>query len=229
MTWFVCAALVIVAGCYVLFPLFREPKEAPETWIFRTKRNWTACLTGKPSFTATSQDLNFEHAMGRLSDADYRRLQADYKNDAALLLQKLDQLGASEDLDNAIEKDIAARKAALFAPETGPENAFAALRAVRKSFPGKNIARIAASGFEMTKHNTASNILLLFLALPAAYAQQKGSCGRTRRERNGSIDYCPFRRIGYRRAGRRNENSENDCNRFLRDDFEWMGFPRAGG
>ena len=63
------------------------------------------------------KDLNFEHAMGRLSDADFHRLEADYKNDAALLLQKLDQLGDSKDLDNAIEKNIAARKATLFAPE----------------------------------------------------------------------------------------------------------------
>jgi hypothetical protein len=55
--------------------------------------------------------------MGRLTDADYHRLEADYKNDAALILQKLDQLGASADLDNAIEKDIAARKDALSVPQ----------------------------------------------------------------------------------------------------------------
>jgi hypothetical protein len=117
MTWFLCAALVLVAGCYVLFPLFREAKGAPvldlpdETELDRL-------LERKAVIYRNIKDLDFEHAMGRLSDADHQRLQADYKHDAALLLQKLDQMGASEDLDNAIEKDIAARKAALIAPET---------------------------------------------------------------------------------------------------------------
>ena len=115
MIWLVCAGLVILAGCYVLSPLFQETKEAngmdlpDETELDRL-------LDRKAVIYDSLKDLNFEHAMGRLTDADYRRLEADYKNDAALLLQKLDQLGDSKDLDNAIEKNIAARKAALFTP-----------------------------------------------------------------------------------------------------------------
>ena len=115
MIWLVCAGLVILAGCYVLSPLFRETKEAngmdlpDETELDRL-------LDRKAVIYRSLKDLNFEHAMGRLTDADYRRLEADYKNDAALLLQKQDQLGDSKDLDNAIEKNIAARKAALFTP-----------------------------------------------------------------------------------------------------------------
>ena len=116
MTWFACAALVMVAGCYVLIPLFREPKgesgaDLPdETELDRL-------LDRKALIYRSIRDLDFEHAMGRLSDADYQRLQADYKNDAALILQKLDQLGASEDLDKAIEKEIAARRAGRTAPQ----------------------------------------------------------------------------------------------------------------
>jgi hypothetical protein len=116
MIWLVCAALVMLAGCYVLSPLFRETKEAKgldlpdETELDRL-------LDRKAVIYRSLKDLNFEHAMGRLTDADYHRLEADYKNDAALLLQKMDQLGDSKDLDDAIEKNIAARKAALFAPE----------------------------------------------------------------------------------------------------------------
>jgi len=116
MVWFACAALVIASGGYVLYPLFREPKGSPETGI-PDEMELDRLLDRKAVIYRNIKDLEFEHAMGRLSDADYRRLEADYKNDAALILQKLDQLGASEDLDNAIEKDIAARKAALFAPQ----------------------------------------------------------------------------------------------------------------
>lgn len=117
MTWFLCAALVLVTGCYVLFPLFREPKEAPELDL-PDETEMDRLLDRKAVIYRNIKDLDFEHAMGRLSDEDYRRLQADDKNDAALLLQKLDQLGASGDLDSAIEKDIAARKTALAAPKT---------------------------------------------------------------------------------------------------------------
>jgi cytochrome c-type biogenesis protein CcmI len=115
MVWFACAALVLVAGCYVLVPLFREPKNTPEADL-PDETDLDRLLDRKAVVYRGLRDLDFEHAMGRLSDADYQRLQADYKNDAALLLQQLDALGDSEDLDKALEKDIAARKTALATP-----------------------------------------------------------------------------------------------------------------
>jgi len=116
MVWFACAALAIVAGGYVLYPLFREPKGEQETDL-PDEMELDRLLDRKAVIYRSIKDLEFEHAMGRLSDADYRRLEADYKNDAAIILQKLDQLGASEDLDKAIEKDLAARKGAPVAPQ----------------------------------------------------------------------------------------------------------------
>ena len=118
MIWLVCAGLVALAGGYVLSPLFRETKEA-QGMDLPDETELDRLLDRKSVIYRSLKDLNFEYAMGRLTDADFRRLEADYKNDAALLLEKLDQLGDSKDLDNAIEKNIAARKAALFA--TGPD------------------------------------------------------------------------------------------------------------
>jgi len=118
MGWYACAALVLVAGCYILVPLFRGPKGATDLDL-PDETEVDRLLERKAVVYRGIKDLDFEYAMGRLSDADYRRLQADYKNDAALLLQKLDQLGSSEELDKAIEKDIAARKISLFA--SGPD------------------------------------------------------------------------------------------------------------
>ncbi|MBP1623300.1 MAG: hypothetical protein H6Q07_1320 [Acidobacteria bacterium] len=117
MGWFACAALVLVAGCYILFPLFRQAKGTPELDL-PDETDLDRLLDRKAVVYRSLRDLDFEHAMGRLSDADYQRLQADYKNDAALLLQELDQLGDSEDLDKSIERDIAARKTAPAAPGT---------------------------------------------------------------------------------------------------------------
>ena len=57
--------------------------------------------------------LEFEFKLGRLSDADFRRLEAGYKAEAALILQKLDQLGVEKNLDELIERDVAARRSRL--------------------------------------------------------------------------------------------------------------------
>ena len=112
MTWFACAVLVVAAGYYVLIPLFRETKSAPEADM-PDEMELDRLMDRKAVIYRGIRDLEFEHAMGRLSDADFQRLQADYKKDAALILQKLDRLGVSEDFDNAIEKEIAARKTGL--------------------------------------------------------------------------------------------------------------------
>jgi hypothetical protein len=115
MIWISCAALVAIAGFYILMPLFAESKTAIDIELL-AETELDRLLSRKAMIYRNVKDLDFEHAMGRLSDADYHRLDADYKNDAAILLQKLDQLGTFEGLDEAIEKDIAARKAKLFAP-----------------------------------------------------------------------------------------------------------------
>ncbi len=113
MLWILCAALVLAAGGYVLRPLFREPEAAPDIDLL-AETELDRLTDRKTVIYRNLKDLEFEYAMGRLSEADYRRLEADYKNDAAVILAKLDKLGASEDLDNAMENEIASRKAKLF-------------------------------------------------------------------------------------------------------------------
>jgi hypothetical protein len=119
MIWIAGVALVAIAGFYVLTPLFAESRAAIDIELL-AETELDRLLDRKAVIYRNLKDLDFEHMMGRLSDADYNRLEADYKNDAAVLLQKLDQLGASEGLDEAIEKDIAARKVKLFATVSAP-------------------------------------------------------------------------------------------------------------
>ena len=124
MIWFICAILAILAGGYVLQPLFREPKAALDIDLL-AETELDRLLDRKTVIYRNLKDLEFEFAMGRLSDADFRRLEMDYKNDAAIILGKLDQLGASEGLDDAMEKEITSRKDKLFSPRAGrlPETA----------------------------------------------------------------------------------------------------------
>jgi rRNA maturation endonuclease Nob1 len=109
MLWFECIALVALAGFYVVMPLFKDPESNLDIELL-SETELDRLLDRKAVIYSQLRDLEFEHKMGRLSDADFRQLDAAYKNEAAAILQGLDQLNASENLDAAIEKDIAARK-----------------------------------------------------------------------------------------------------------------------
>jgi hypothetical protein len=112
MLWIVCSAVVMIAGFYTLQPLFREPEGSLDIDLL-AETELDRLLDRKNVIYRNLRDLELEHQMGRLSDADYQQLAAGYKNEAAAVLQRLDQLDASENLEAVIEKDIAARKAKL--------------------------------------------------------------------------------------------------------------------
>jgi len=102
MLWLACTALTMAAGLCVLAPLFKKPEVDPE---IDSEMESDLLVDQKAVVYANLRDLEFEYKMGRLSDADFKRLEADYKTDAAAILQKLDPL------DEGIEKEIDARKA----------------------------------------------------------------------------------------------------------------------
>jgi len=108
-----CGLLVVIAGIYVLTPLFKEPGGNLEVELL-AETELDRLLARKAVVYSNLKDLEFEYKMGRLSDGDFRRLEAGYKSEAAKLLQDLDKLGVAKDLDDTIERDIAARKAKLF-------------------------------------------------------------------------------------------------------------------
>jgi hypothetical protein len=118
MLFLACTIVVVLAGVYVLNPLFRAPGDNLEA-EFIAETELDRLLNRKAVAYSNLRDLEFEHKMGRLSEADFRQLEAGYKNEAALILQNLDQLGASEDLDKMLEKEVASRKARLFAQVSG--------------------------------------------------------------------------------------------------------------
>lgn len=119
MFWFTCAGVVILAGFYVLMPLFRETKDRLDVDLL-AETELDRLFDRKAVIYRNLQDLGFEYSMGRLSETDYQRLETEYKNEAAAILQKLDQLDAAGNLDEAIEKDIDSRKAVLFSSDPKP-------------------------------------------------------------------------------------------------------------
>jgi hypothetical protein len=114
-----CTAVVLIAGIYILTPLFREPRGNLEVELL-AETELDRLLNRKAVVYTNLKDLEFEYKMGRLSDADFQRLDAGYKQEAAAILQKLDQLGVEKNVDEKIERDVALRKARLYPEATRP-------------------------------------------------------------------------------------------------------------
>ena len=119
MVYVACAALAALVGVYVLVPLFKEPKGNLEVELL-AETDLDRLLNRKAVVYTNLRDLEFEYKLGRLSDADFRRLEAGYKAEAAQLLQKLDQLGVEKNIDETIERDVATRRARLFSSPSPP-------------------------------------------------------------------------------------------------------------
>jgi len=117
-----CTLLVALVGLYVLTPLFKEPKGNLDVELL-AETELDRLLNRKAVIYNNIKDLDFEYKMGRLSDADYHRLGAGYKAEAALILQKLDQLGAEKNVDEQIEKEISVRRGKLSSalPQSAPD------------------------------------------------------------------------------------------------------------
>lgn len=110
MLYAACTLLVLIAGFFVVTPLFKEPKGNLEVDLL-AESQLDRLLNRKAVVYNNLKDLEFEYKMGMLSDADFRRLQTGYKREAALILQQLDSLGVEKNIDEMIEKDVAARRA----------------------------------------------------------------------------------------------------------------------
>jgi lysine/ornithine N-monooxygenase len=112
MLWIACTAVVMIAGFYTLRPLFRESEGEMDIELL-AETELDRLLSRKNVIYRNLRDLEFERKMGRLAESDFQQLAAGYKNEAASLLERIDQLNASENMDQVIEKDIAVRRAKL--------------------------------------------------------------------------------------------------------------------
>ena len=107
-----CFLLTISAAVYVLAPLFMESKGNLEVELLG-ETEMDRLMGSKAVVYSNLKELEFEYKMGRLGDADYKRLEAGYRSEAAAILEKLDRIGVSAELDEKIEKEVSARKGRL--------------------------------------------------------------------------------------------------------------------
>lgn len=138
MLYVACTALVLLAGVYVAIPLFKEPKGNLEVDLL-AESELDRLLNRKAVVYQNLKDLEFEYKMGRLSDGDFKRLEAGYKAEAAQILQKLDTLGVEKNIDEAIEKEVAKRRSRRQAPASEAEEESARCPSCgAQVLPGKN-------------------------------------------------------------------------------------------
>jgi len=105
-----CAILALGAGVFVLTPLFKEPKGNLEVELL-AETELDRLLNRKAIVYSNLKDLEFEYKLGRLSEGDFQRLEAGYKSEASQILLQLDAIGVEKNLDEVLERDVAARRA----------------------------------------------------------------------------------------------------------------------
>lgn len=153
------ALMIIVAFAFVAYPLFQRSEELDVAFVGLTDPVYENLIAQRDATYLAIKDLENDHAMGKLSDADYRTLRAKYETKAVAILQELDSMNGARAsrvavTDEVIEREVGRLRRALVAGSTScpkcgtphaPEDVFCAkcgvsLRGVRCPSCGKRAA-----------------------------------------------------------------------------------------
>ena len=91
--WISCVILVLAAGAYALWPLFSKIPDESAGPPAETEADYLTAR--KTALYRNIKELEFEYKMGRLAEADFQRLKAEYKDEAVEILKKLDMADTS--------------------------------------------------------------------------------------------------------------------------------------
>jgi hypothetical protein len=110
----IAIALVIIGSiALVAYPLFKRSDELDVAFVGLTDPVLENLVTQRDATYSAIKDLENDHAMGKLSDGDYRSLRAKYETKAVAILQELDMLngakasGKATPSDESIENEVA--------------------------------------------------------------------------------------------------------------------------
>jgi hypothetical protein len=108
MVYAFCAVLGGAVLTAIFAPLFRKEETLESAILEETQ--WDLLQRRKEVVLGNVQDLDFEYKCGKLSDADYQKIRAEMMAEAAHVLDDIDKLEASLDLDALIRREVAARR-----------------------------------------------------------------------------------------------------------------------
>jgi hypothetical protein len=108
MIYLVCGILSTAVIAALCIPLFRKDDAVESAIIEETE--WDLLQRKKEVILGNIQDLDFEYKCGKLSADDYQQIRSEMGVEAALVLQEIDNIESSQDLDALIRREVAARR-----------------------------------------------------------------------------------------------------------------------
>ncbi len=105
------SAAALIAVAYPIIVKARQAQAAPST----TQETLDELLAQRDAAFQALRDLSFDHRVGKITDEDFVAFEANFKQIAADALQALDEWerGTDRTLEQTVEAEIAARRAAL--------------------------------------------------------------------------------------------------------------------
>ena len=115
--FFLILALLILVGLFVSRPFFEpDPELAQEVSTSLDDRKRSTLLAERDRILIALQELDFDHALGKIPDQDYPQQRLGLMKRGALILQQLDEIQGEtydQDIEDRLETAIAARRADL--------------------------------------------------------------------------------------------------------------------
>ena len=96
---------ILTAICW---PLFAKTDSLNSTILEETQ--WDLLQRKKDVILGNIQDLDFEYKCGKLSDEDYKIIREDMAAEIAVVLESIDEIESSQDLDALIRHEVSSRK-----------------------------------------------------------------------------------------------------------------------
>lgn len=107
----VIALIIIGAIAIVAYPFFKQSNEHDAAFSDASDPVLEGLVGQRDAMYSAIKDLENDHALDKLSDADYRSLRAKYEAKAVAILQELDNVVGSNPRaardDDAVEREIA--------------------------------------------------------------------------------------------------------------------------
>ena len=100
-------AVVLLLAVSMLFTLLVRVKDIPAPEAVSPTLHLDQ---RKATIYENLRDLQFEYRLGKLSDTDYQHIRSEMAGEFATVLQEIDQIESSQDLDALIRREIAARR-----------------------------------------------------------------------------------------------------------------------
>lgn len=101
----ILAAGILTVVCW---PLFSKTRSLDSAILDETE--WDLIQRKKDVIFANIQDLDFEHQCGKLSEEDYKDLRVEMVSEAATVMNQINNIEVSHDLDALIRREVTSRQ-----------------------------------------------------------------------------------------------------------------------